>query len=66
MNGTTLVSEHGDMPMAKADDAPLVRFQIEVGCLATLQAGADEVESDLAISCANVLADASGFNLFAS
>ena len=50
MNGTSFVSEHGDVPMSKADDAPLVRYQIDVvECLAPLQAGADEVESDLAI-----------------
>src|SRR5215212_3963764 len=50
MDLTTFISKLRDMPMANADDAPLIRLQIDVlRSFAALQAGPDEVERDLAI-----------------
>jgi hypothetical protein len=67
MDLTTFISKLRDVPMANADDTPLIRLQIDVlGSFAPLQAGADELRPTWPFSLANVLADASGFNLFAS
>jgi hypothetical protein len=50
MDLTTFISKLRDVPMANADDTPLIRLQIDVlGSFAPLQAGADELETDLAI-----------------